>query len=76
MCGKVGHAWQGGWGVHGKGACLAAGVHARGHAWHGGCAWQGGSIRAGEMATEAGGTHPIGMHSCLVYSLIFKKMSH
>ena len=32
-----------------------------------GCAWPGGGgggMRAGEMATEAGGTHPTGMHSC------------
>ena len=29
-----------------------------------GCAWQGG-IRAGEMATKVGSTHPTGMHSCL-----------
>ena len=27
------------------------------------CAWQG-DMHVGEMATEAGGTHPTGMHSC------------
>ena len=26
-------------------------------------------MRAGEMATEAGGTHPTGMHSCLLIPL-------
>ena len=31
-----------------------------------GCAWQGGQARvARETATEAGGMHPTGMHSCL-----------
>ena len=47
-----------------------------GHAWQGGV-WQGGGmhareagmpgkwgVRAGETATEAGGIHPTGMHSC------------
>ena len=29
--------WQGG-----RGACMAGGMHDRGHAWQGGCAWQGG----------------------------------
>ena len=33
----------------------------------GGYAWQGGACVAGEMATEAGGTHPTGMHSCYYY---------
>ena len=39
------------------GTCVARGMHGRGHAWQGACV-------AGEMATEAGGTHPTGMHSC------------
>ena len=49
-------AWQ-------RGACVAKEVcgggvcMARGHAWQGG-------VHAGEMATEAGGTYPTGMHSC------------
>ena len=39
-----------------------------GHVWQGN-AWQGGvcgrgGMCAGEMATEAGGTHPTEMHSC------------
>ena len=55
--------------VHGGEACIAGGMR-------GGvvCAWQraymagsmcvGGGGCAGEMATDAGGTHPTGMHSC------------
>ena len=38
---------------------MAGGMHFRGHAWQGG-------MHAGEMATEAGGTHPAGMPTCLV----------
>ena len=38
-----------------EGACVVGG-----HAWQGAC-------MAGEMATEAGGVHPTGMHSCLLY---------
>ena len=35
LCMTGGHAWQGG--VHGRGACMAGGVHGRGgHAWQGG----------------------------------------
>ena len=38
--------------------CMAEDVHgSRGHVWRGG-------MCAGEMATEAGGTHPTRMHSC------------
>ena len=33
------------------------GVRGRGHALQG-------DLRAGDMVTEAGGTHPTGMHSC------------
>ena len=36
---------------------VVGGVHGRGHSWQGG-------VHAGETATEAGGTHPTGMHSC------------
>ena len=39
-------------------ACMAGGMHGRGHMWQEG-------VHAGEMATEVGGTHPTGMHSCL-----------
>ena len=47
------HAWQRG------GACmLQGGVCGEG------AYMAGGGMRAGERATEAGGTHPTGMHSC------------
>ena len=64
------------WGIHDRrglvwhGACVAGEVCvARGHMWQGGMhgrgdVWQGG-LRAGETTTEAGGTHPTRMHSCL-----------
>ena len=60
-----------------EGVCVAGGacvawvcVHDRGPAWWGRTAWQGGVrgrgvCMAGEMAIEAGGTHPTGMHYCL-----------
>ena len=39
-----------------------------GRAWHGGMHCRGhalqGDLCAGDMVTEAGGTHPTGMHSC------------
>ena len=68
-----GHAWQG--------ACVAeghawqGGMQGRGHAGQRvcgrGCAWQGscvaGAKHAREMATEAGSTHPTGMHLCLLF---------
>ena len=62
MCGKGGHVWWGACmvkGMHGeRGACMAReGMHGRGTCMVGG-------MCAGEMATEAGGTHPTGMHSC------------
>ena len=52
-----GHAWQRGraW----QGACVARGCVA------GGMRGKGGGLHAGETATEAGSTHPTGMHSCL-----------
>ena len=47
------HAWVSVWvGTCGNGgACMAGGMHL-------------GGVCAGQMATEAGGTHPIRMHSC------------
>ena len=52
ICGEGGHTWQ------------REHVWQVGHAWQeGGYAWQG-RMHAEEMATEAGGTHPTGMHSC------------
>ena len=61
-CVAMGHTWQG--------ACMAGGVHGRGgHVWRGGmhggraCVVGGCACMAGEMATAADSTHPIGMHS-------------
>ena len=57
MCGKGvcmagGHAWQGG-------------MLGRGHAWQRGAYMaKGACMHVGETATEAGSTHPTGMHSC------------
>ena len=35
-----------------RGVCMARDMHGRGHVWQG-------DMHAGEMATEAGGTHPV-----------------
>ena len=53
-----GHAWQGGnvW----QGACMAGGMHDRGHAWGWRHAWQGGMCDRG--ACMAGGMHGSGGH--------------
>ena len=48
-------------GIHGRGACVTRGMYGRGHAWQEG-------MHAGEKVTEAGGTHPTGMHSCITLS--------
>ena len=76
-CAWWGHAWWGG-GMHGSrvcvvvGACVAGGMHGRGHMWQGACmAWGyvvggGWACVAGEMATAADGTHPTGMQLCLL----------
>ena len=50
---SVGHSAHGGGGRAWRGACMAGGVHGRGHAWWG-CAWQG--------ACVAGGMHGGGVH--------------
>ena len=50
----------GGGGVCGEGACMVGG-----HAWRG-CVCGGGVCVAGETATAADGTHPTGMHSCVL----------
>ena len=55
VVGDRGHEWQGG--MHGWGL----GMHSGGEGW----ACMVGRGRAGETATEAGGTHPTGMHSCV-----------
>ena len=61
------------------GACMAGGVHGRVACMAGGMRG-GGVCVAGETATAADGTHPTGMHSCLVliiFSLIlvFRKQA-
>ena len=54
VCGR-GHAWQEHvWQGDMVGTCMAGGMHGRE------------ACMAGEMAMAAGGTHPIGMHSCLL----------
>ena len=58
MHGRGGHAW--------KGTYMAGGMHGRGTCMAGGHAWQG-DMCAGQTATEAGGTHPTGMHSYWKY---------
>ena len=65
------HVWprdvHGRGGMHGRGCAWQGGVYMGGHAFQGslcggGHVWQG--VHAGETTTEAGGTHPTGMHSC------------
>ena len=75
VCVVGGYAW---WGVcmarrgcAWQGACMAGGMHG------GVCVWQGaGTHGQGDMhgrgATAAGGTHPTGMHSCLVISVCLR----
>ena len=46
------------------GACVAEGVHDRSVCVVG--AYMAVGMHAGETVTEAGGTHPTGMHSCLL----------
>ena len=67
-----GCAWQGvvcGRGLYVAGGCMWQGTCVGGHAWQGGVWWGGGmrgkgTVCAGETATEAGGMHPTGKHSC------------
>ena len=54
-----GRAWQGMGAMHGRGVCVAGGMHGRR-----------GTYMAGEMATAAGGMHPTGMHSCILTHII------
>ena len=63
-CVAGGHAWQGG--VHGKGAWVVGGVRGKGGVHGRGDVWRGGACVAGEMATAADGSHPTGMHSCII----------
>ena len=61
-----GRGWVAGRTYMAGGMCGGGAYVAReGHAWRGAACVAVG-VRAGEMATEAGGTHPIGMHSCLI----------
>ena len=78
-CMAGGHGWQGGvwWGacIEGGyawwGTCIAGDVHdGELCVWQGVC-MAGGGVRAGETATEAGGTHPTGMYSWLI--LLFQQ---
>ena len=67
-CMAGGHVWQRG--MHGRGCAWQGDVHGGGicdrrHSWWGVC---GG---AGEMATAVGGTHPTGMHSCLLLKMVY-----
>ena len=39
-------------------------------AWGGGLVWEGCLVETPRTATAAGGTHPTGMHSCLVKELV------
>ena len=63
VCDSVHRGGAGGGGVNsggqalGGGVCMAKGMHGRKHVCGGGGC-------AGEMATDASGTHPTGMHSC------------
>ena len=52
-----GHAWPG--------ACVV-GVCGWGHAWQGAMCVGGGVCMAEETATGVDGTHPTGMHSCML----------
>ena len=49
--------------MYGRGACMAGGMRGRGTCMVG---WGGGAGMEGEMASEAGGMHPTGMHSCFM----------
>ena len=63
--------------MHSRKVCIAAGVHDRTVCMAGVMLWEGrgvhgregyvcmaGGMHAEQMATEAGGMHPTGMHSC------------
>ena len=70
-------------GVCGRGACVAGGTYDGGACIAGGV-WQaacmaggaymaGRAWMAGETTTEAGGTHPTGMHSCFFNKICSNK---
>ena len=55
-------------GMHSRGSMHGRGHASQGHVWHGGMHGRGMRGRSScmqEMATEAGGTHPTGMHFCI-----------
>ena len=54
-------------GMYGREACMVwgGGMHGRGCAWQGACMAEGGCM-GGKMAIAADGTHPTGMHSCVI----------
>ena len=75
MHGGGGHVWQGDYmvgGMHGRGhVWQGGGMCGRGHAWQGGMHGRGHACHAcptptlQDMVSQcAGGTYPIGMHSC------------
>ena len=57
-------------------------VGAGGHAWLGACmagacgGVHGRGMPAGETATEAGGSHPIGMHLCIPEGVTYLYLQH
>ena len=58
MCGGRGGGVHGNGGMHGRG-CVEGAMHCKGACVVGGHA-------CSKTATEGGGTHPTGMHSCFV----------
>ena len=92
-CMTVGHVWQGGMhagGVHGGGHAWQGVLMAGGHAW-GACVARGACMAGGACMPHippprtprdtvgqcAGGTHPTGMHSCIMFYLPnFVKAAH
>ena len=67
MCGEGGVHGEGC--MHGRGTCMAGGVHGggmHGRGMHGGGVHGRKACVAGETATAADGTHPTAMHSCLL----------
>ena len=51
----------------GRAVVCGGGMHGRGCVARGACVV--GGVRAGETATEPGGAHPTGMHSCISLTL-------
>ena len=69
---SIGQACVAGGGMHGRGTCVAwGGMCGMGVCGLEGHVWQRGACMAGETATAVDGTHPTGMHSCLLVYLLF-----